>query len=165
MANYPRHKPEMRDEGIDLEIRFKEKEKLRDIYQIPEKELKRYVKEAITSTQKPKEDLFKKLETRLDSVVYRLGFVENRKAALNIIKSGHVKVNEVKRDDPSFHLKQRDIIEIKGNGHYGLKDRLFPLPGWLTRKDKIGRINRLPHLRDADKDINLEYVIEYYALV
>ncbi|MDD5144986.1 MAG: S4 domain-containing protein [Candidatus Pacebacteria bacterium] len=160
MANYLRHKP-----GSRIPKGFKEKERLRKEYNISERELKRYAKETITSSENPRKDLFKKLETRLDNIVFRLGFVKDRENAARLIKSGHVTVNEIKRDDPFFHLQQRDVIEFAGNGHYSKQTKFSIVPPWLERKDRMGRVIRLPSLRDSEKRFNLERVIEYYALV
>lgn len=151
----------MKTEGI-------EKEKLKFIYCLNEKQFNCYAKEAVDSSDKPGEFMLRKLETRLDNVLYRLGFARDRNHARELISHGHIAVNEQKLDVLNYHIEQRDIIsldnEIYSTPH--IQEILFRkssiFPPWLDREKNVGRVVHLPHANELRKDLEVDKAIEEY---
>lgn len=106
-----------------------EKQKVRFAYGITEKQLRAYVKNA-NNAQEPVTALFQELETRLDNVVYRLGFAPTRRAARQMVSHGHIVVNKKKMTVPSYVVKKSDAITIRE----GSKDK----PLFVLNKERIG---------------------------
>ncbi|MDP2650156.1 MAG: 30S ribosomal protein S4 [bacterium] len=89
-----------------------EKQKVRMAYGINERQLQRYASEA-TKAERPVAELFKILETRLDNVVYRLGFAPTRRAARQMVSHGHITVNGKKMTVPSHHVEKGDAVSVR----------------------------------------------------
>lgn len=145
------------------------KEKLKSIYGLSEKQFNYYASEAVNSAEHSGEFLLRKLETRLDNVVYRLGLAKSRKHARKLIAHGHIKVNEQRLDVLNYHVEQRDIIsldnEIFSNHH--LQEILFRktsiLPPWLDREKNVGWVVHLPQANELRKDIDVDGVIKEWV--
>ncbi|KKW42814.1 MAG: 30S ribosomal protein S4 [Candidatus Magasanikbacteria bacterium GW2011_GWA2_56_11] len=155
-------------EKLDMEKCQQEKDKLRTLYDIGENELKRYVKKAILSPEDDAEHLLRKLELRLDTVVYRLGFAATHAGACELIKSGHVSVNNVILDTPSFPVAHHDQVACKQTSLQQalVKAGAPPLPPWLTREGLAGSVRHLPSLHELRRrDVDINCVLEYYAVI
>src|SRR5580658_7279149 len=114
--NYPpgMHGPKgSRRKQSDYAIALAEKQKLRYQYGLLERQFRRYFQTALTRRGVTGETLLQLLETRLDNVVYRLGFANSRNAARQMVSHGHVQVNGRKVDVSSFNVKAGDTITIK----------------------------------------------------
>ena len=149
-----------------------EKQKLRFMYGLMEKQFRRTFEKAkgvrgVTGTI-----FLQMLESRLDSVVYQLGFCKSRQAARQFVNHGHIRVNGQKVDIPSFQVKPGDEIEVK-NGTSSRQlatrnmesTRLRNVPEWMTRNDEAfrGVINRLPSREEMEQSINEQLIVEFYS--
>ena len=146
-----------------------EKQKMRHMYGLSEKQfyntyVKAVKKKGVTGT-----NLFIMLESRLDNLVYRMGFASTRKQARQIVSHGHVLVNGKKVDIPSCQIKPGSVIELKDN----YKNNTFvaeSLEATASFKDYVevdkearkGKYVRLPERKELNQEINELLVIEYY---
>ncbi|KKR21324.1 MAG: 30S ribosomal protein S4 [Parcubacteria group bacterium GW2011_GWE2_39_37] len=150
--------------------RLEEKQKLKFIYDISEKQFSRYVNEAIKSHEDPALFLFRKLEMRLDNVIFSFGFARSRQEARQLVSHGHVFVNDNKIDIPSYQVIARDNISMGKN----ILDKILErekiserkpenLPGWLGREDGLGIVRHYPAKSDIRRDVDFELIIEFYS--
>jgi len=149
-----------------------EKQKLRRIYNISEKQLKKYFKEATEAKGVATEILLTKLETRIDNVVFRLGLAQSRAKARQIVSHGHILLNNRKIDIPSINVKRGDIIKIKKTSlkkalFKDLETRLkkYKPPEWmlLDKKELKATISAFPSKEDIEIPIDLQMIVEYYS--
>ena len=98
-------------------LQMREKQKAARMYGVLEKQFRGYYEEAHRSTGKTGENLLRILETRLDNVVYRAGFAKSRDMARQLVRHGHLLVNGVKVDIPSYRVREKDIIEVRQRSH------------------------------------------------
>lgn len=113
--NYPpgQHGPLRRARLSEYGIQLREKQKLRRIYGVLERQFRRYFEMATRQKGKTGENLIKILERRLDNVVYRLGFAPSRKAARQLVKHRHILVNNKIVDIPSYLVEPGDEIRVR----------------------------------------------------
>jgi small subunit ribosomal protein S4 len=158
----------------DYGIQLREKQKLKRIYCLLEKQFKIFFEKAVRMKGVTGENLFCLLERRLDNMIYRMHFASSRKQARQIVKHGHVLVNNKKVDIPSFLVKQNDEISIKEKSKNltvikeGLKE--FTSTGvapWLdVDPDKVwGKVKAIPRRNDLIdmKDISEQLIVELYS--
>jgi len=150
------------------------KQKVRNIYRVLEKQFKNYVKEALKARGESGIVLLRKLENRLDNVVFRLGFSQARDTARQLVTHGHFWVNNKSLNIPSYQVKVGDVIKVKPSS---LKNTYFSsflsqflkrykVPDWLELdKDKLeGKVKRLPGLEDSGiNPKDLQAIIEFYS--
>src|ERR1700758_316968 len=173
--NYPpgMHGPKgSRRKQSDYAIALAEKQKLRFMYGLMERQFRRYFESALRRRGVTGETLLQMLETRLDNVVYRLGFANSRNAARQMVSHGHVTVNSRKVDVASYNLKAGDTIAIKEKpGSRRLVTRnleltqIQPIPDWLVAdKDQFqGKVMRIPWHEDIPPIVNEQLVVELYS--
>jgi len=148
---------------------LREKQKVKRIYGILEKQFRTYVNEAFKSKGNTSDALFAILESRLDNVVYRLGFAKTRPQARQLVSHRHVLVNGKKVNIPSFRLKPGDTISLdtkalKVPNIKKLLDAKEPvIPAFLKRKAGIGLFKRNAKREDLKEDINESDIIEFYS--
>lgn len=153
----------------DFGLQLREKQKVKRIYGVLERQFKRYFQEAAKEKGNTGEALLRILETRLDNVVYRLGFAPSRAAARQFVNHGHVKVNEKKVNIPSYNTKVGDVVTIKEKSQKltaiseSLELRGDSIPSWLKRKALVGKVDGLPTPEDLDLSIDKQLIIEYYS--
>lgn len=149
-----------------------EKQKIRHIYGVSERQFKNYFKEIAGQRGNREELLAQKLEKRLDNVVFRLGWASSRKSSRQIVNHGHILVNGRKVDIPSYQVKKGDVIKLrerskKLNLFKDIKSILkkHEIVAWLTLDpNKIeGEVKSQPSVEDLDKVGELSMVIEYYS--
>lgn len=151
-------------------IQLREKQKLRFIFGLAEKQLKKYYKKA--SEKKGNTILFlvQYLEKRLDNCVYRLGLAPTRQSARQLVSHGHVVVNDKKMTIPSYQVKTNDIISFNKDKtskipyiekQLIIKDII--IPSWLERKAISGKLVSDPIPDEIEKQVNLRLIIEYYS--
>ncbi len=149
-----------------------EKQKLRYMYGITEKQLSKYVKEATQSPSESKEKIFIGLETRLDNIVYRLGLAQTRRFARQMVSHGHIMINGRRVTIPSYKIGPKDIISVRQNSKdkglfIELEKRMKnnSVPKWLTFDEKKleGKMTESPELTAADASLNLDLVLEFYS--
>jgi small subunit ribosomal protein S4 len=153
----------------DYGLQMLEKQKAKSLYGVLEKQFQKYVAEALKSKDKSTDKLISILESRLDNVIYRLGFVNSRREARQLVTHRHILVNGKKVCIPSYEVKEGDTVvlgpkAIKIPGIESLvadKDR--EVPTWLERKAAGGRVLRSPTLEDFNEPISPVEIIEFYS--
>ena len=150
-----------------------EKQKVRFMYGVREKQFSNYVEYAMEHAKKgvsPAELLFRKLEERLDNVIYRLGFANTRALARQMASHGHFTVNGKKLTIPSYAVKHGDVIAIReGSKSSALfKDAAVKLksikkPEWLTFDDAALTAKVSGDPKNPDPFLNFQVVIEFYS--
>ena len=149
-----------------------EKQKLSWIYNINETQLKRYFKEASREKGVTGNNLLKKLETRLDNTIFKLGWAESRRKARQLVGHGHILVNNKRASIPSFQASKGDVIKIKKNSlnlapFKDLKTKLkkYKTPSWLSLgKNKLeGKVVSLPEQEDINIPVDVQMIVEYYS--
>ena len=149
-----------------------EKQKVKHIYGIRERQLRRYVEEATRRKGDSGVYLQQILERRLDNVIYRLGFAITRAQARQLVSHGLFRVGEKKLSIPSYLAKVGDVIALKENKankkiFIGLAERLakLNLPSWLTvdPETRAGKVVSQPQDKDFDKIFDIKFIIEYYS--
>ena len=156
----------------DYNRQLRAKQKARRIYGILEKQFRRYFALAVKQRGQTGANLLQILETRLDNVVYRMGFAVNRTQARQMVNHGHFLVNERKSDIASMLLKEGDVLTVregsKKNGLFqDLSDRAEKTNCalWIERdlKNLSGRILRKPERGEIDGNLNEQLIVEYYS--
>ncbi len=149
-----------------------EKQKAKLLYGLRERQFARYVKMATSQTGDSGVTLQRILESRLDNIVYRLGFALTRAQARQFVSHGMFKVNGRKNNIPSHLLKVGDEISLAENKtkkqiFVGIEDRLskIELPAWLKidPTKKSGKVLNLPEERDFERIFDVKLIIEYYS--
>lgn len=155
-------------------LQLNAKQKLRQTYRLMEKQFKSYVKEAMESKQETKELLVRKLEQRLDNTVYKMGLAQSRDQARQLVNHGHLLVNGVKTNIPSFQIKKGDRIAVregsKKTGYFTtvIQNWLpkYEAPDWLKldKESLAGMVERIPDLNDSGIETkDLQLIIEFYS--
>jgi small subunit ribosomal protein S4 len=150
-------------------IQLKEKQKLKYLYGILEKQLGRLYEEASKNPTATGSALLGLLERRLDNVVYRLGLAPTRAAARQLVGHGHVSINGRKLNIASYRVNVGEIVTLseKALGLPVLVDRVkeipSTLPAWLERKAAVGKVARLPERSDIMENISEQLVVEFYS--
>jgi len=166
------HGPKSRRKHSDYGLGLMEKQKLRYYYGLMERQFRRVYEKALTKRGVTGETMLQILETRLDSVIYSLGFAYTRPAARQLVAHGHVTVNGRKVSVPSFAVRVNDVIEIKNatvSRQLALRNLELStsraVPEWLTlNKDAFrGTVVRMPSREDIQPVANEQAVVEYYS--
>jgi small subunit ribosomal protein S4 len=166
------HGPKSRRKHTDYGLGLIEKQKLRYFYGLMERQFRGVYERALKRRGVTGEQMLQILETRLDNVVYHLGFAITRAAARQMVSHGHVKVNARKVNVPSFALKVNDVIEVReSNVSRQLATKNLELstskavPDWLTlNKDAFkGSVMRIPTREDIHPIANEQAVVEFYS--
>lgn len=152
---------------------LKEKQKVRNTYRLSEKQFAAYAKKAgSVHDVAPTQQLFDYLETRLDSVAFRLGFAESRSLARQIVSHGHLTVNGKRLNIPSYRVKHGDVIGLRAQSKKSvlfeaLSEKLqkHTPPAWLKFDSKKleGVVDGKPSLEKADLTYNLTSIMEFYS--
>jgi len=152
-----------------------EKQKVREMYGMREKQFQRFFQNAVHSQGAPGENLLSMLERRLDNVIYRLKFAVTRRQARQIITHGHVIVNNKKVYSPSFLVSVNDVVSLapmvankKEFVEQVIDKRLnigIKVPEWLEldKQDKKGQVLRLPVRADIQTPIEEYLIVELYS--
>jgi small subunit ribosomal protein S4 len=147
---------------------LREKQKVKRLYGVLEKQFKRYVDKAFKSRGNTGEKLLSLLERRLDNVIYRLKFAPTRSAARQMVSHKHVLVNNKTVNIPSYQVRVGDMVSLKAKSAEipAVKKSLqedIKIPGWLKRKALIGKIERLPLVDDVGEPISTQDIVEFYS--
>ena len=173
--NYPpgMHGPKgSRRKTSEYSTALAEKQKLRYQYGVLERQFRRYFHIAATRRGVTGEILLQLLETRLDNVVFRLGFANSRSGARQLVSHGHVQVNGRKVDVSSFNAKSGDTITIKDkpqSRRLAAKNleltQITPVPDWLSvDKDNFkGAVSRIPTREEIAPIVNEQLIVELYS--
>lgn len=149
-------------------LQLREKQKAKRIFGLLEKQFKLYFERANKVRGATGLALLQSLETRLDNVVYRLGFAKSRNAARQLVTHGHIKVDEKKVTIPSYLVKEQQTIAIseKLSNNTQVKKSLeesSTLPNWLDRKATVGKVLKIPGREEMEPAINEQLIVEYYS--
>ncbi len=148
---------------------LREKQKVKRLYGILEKQFRRYVDEAFKSKGNTGEAILISLERRLDNVIYRLGFAPSRPAARQIVSHRHVLVNGQKVNIPSYSVKIGDTVSLDAKASNipevkkALEQKDWKLPSWLERKALVGKISELPKREDVVESVSEQDIVEFYS--
>jgi small subunit ribosomal protein S4 len=161
-----------RGRASDYRPYLREKQKVRRIYGVGERQFRGYFHVAAKSKDVTGTVLLRTLERRLDNVVFRLGFATSRPEARQVVDHGHVLVNGRRVDRPSFLVRPGDVIRLreKSRALPVFKDRLAfgesrVVPDWLERDLDAaqGTVLRLPEREALDATIQERLIVEYYS--
>ena len=153
-------------------MQLKEKQKAKFIYGVLEKPFRNYYAKADRMKGQTGENLMILLESRLDSVIFRMGFARTRKEARQVVGHKHVLVNGKKINIPSYQIKAGDVIELteKAKGLQRFKDVIEVterriVPDWLevNYEEKKGTVKELPNREVIDVPVNEMLIVELYS--
>ena len=164
----------VRKKKSEYALQLQEKQKVKFVYGIMEKQFHAYYEKAARMPGKTGDELLSLIERRLDNVAYRLGFAMTRREARQLVSHAHFTVNGQKVDIPSYLVKVGDVIEVKESSRSSVKfKRLLGedapsvlVPQWLDRqKDALkGTVTRLPVREDInDMPIEEHLIVELYS--
>ena len=148
------------------------KQRARRVYGVLERQFRRYYEIALQRRGLTGLNLLQILESRLDNVVYRLGFASNRAQARSLVTHGHFTVNGRRTDVPSMLVREGDIVAVREGSRSleyfkGLGDLVEGRtpPSWLNRdaKQMSGMVQRLPERPEIEGFLNEQLIVEYYS--
>lgn len=151
-------------------IQLREKQKLRFLFGLTEKQLKNYFKSASIKKGNTALHVSQYLEKRLDNVVYRLGLAPTRAASRQLISHGHVLVNDKKIKVASYQMRVGEKVSFRNDKSSAipyiktsLENKDLIIPAWLEKKAVVGKLISEPTIEEIIKQVNLRLVIEYYS--
>jgi small subunit ribosomal protein S4 len=153
----------------DYGVQLKEKQKVKYMYGVLEKQLHRLYSQASKNPLATGAALLSFLERRLDNVVYRLGWAPTRAAARQLVTHEHVTVNDRRMNVPSYSVKVNDVIRLKDKAAKIpavaelLKEEAKAVPGWLERKATVAKVQRFPEREDVTEVIDEQLIVEFYS--
>lgn len=164
------HGASRRRKPTDYGVQLREKQKLKRIYSVTERQMKKYFDDAKSRPGNTADHLIQNLERRLDNVIYRIGFAPTRASARQLISHGHILVNDKKMNIASFQVKSGGVVSMKREKTAKipyistiLEKKDFIIPSWLERKGTLGNIKELPRAEHFGDEINLQLVVEFYS--
>ena len=163
------HGQDRRRKLSEYGVQLQEKQKVRFMYGLNEKQFAKTFKRATKMAGITGENLLQLLETRLDNVVYRMGMAATRRAARQVVNHGHITVNGIKVDIPSYTVKPGDVIAVKEQSldHPAIKaavEATLNRPAYVEfdANKLTGKYLRYPERSELNPDINEALIVEYY---
>ncbi len=166
-------KANVRRKQSEYATQLQEKQKVKFVYGILEKQFHSYYEKAIRMPGETGENLLILVERRLDNVVYRLGFAMTRREARQLVNHGHFTVNGRKVNIPSYLVKVGDVIEVREKSRQSVKFKRFVgedaiivnVPQWLEKEKNAlkGAVTKLPAREDIDLPIEEHLIVELYS--
>ncbi len=162
----------MRRKPTEYGLQLREKQKAKRIYGVLERQFRRYYDEAVRQKGVTGENLLRLLESRLDNVIYRMGFAVSRPQARQIVRYGHVEVNGKRVTIPSYQVKEKDVVAIREKSRsLGMFKEIAEqgaskvVPEWLSVNFETltGEVNYLPNREDIDTPIQEQLIVELYS--
>lgn len=163
------HGQRMRRKMSDFGRQLREKQKVKYLYGILEKQFHLYYEKASKVQGVTGELLLQQLEQRLDNVVYRMGFTPTRAAARQIIRHGHIIVNDTTVTIPSYKVLVGDVVRLRIKSaaipqiKLAMENTSGQIPTWLQVKGTAGKIMRLPIREDINEDVQEQLIVEFYS--
>lgn len=163
-----------RNKPSTYSLQLREKQKVRRLYGLLEKQFAKVMKEASRSKGQSGQVLIQLLERRLDNVVYRAGWATSRRGARQLVAHGHLILNGKRVNIPSIRVKEGDIVTVREanakNQYFSklsdvIKDTNMPQLSWLKSdpSKKTITITGLPQRQEADQEIKEQLIVEYYS--
>ena len=163
------HGTSRRKKVSEYGIQLQEKQKVRFMYGLNEKQFRRTFEKASKMKGITGENFLKLLESRLDNIVYRMGLATTRRAARQIVNHGHIEVNGIKVDIPSYICKPGDVIAVRENSkeHKAILNTIelnIKTPAFVEFDNKklTGTFVRLPERNELNAEINESLIVEFY---
>ena len=166
-------KGQMRRKQSEYGLQLNEKQKVKFVYGVLDKQFRAYYEKAAAAEGLTGEVLLSTLERRLDNVVFRMGFALTRREARQLVSHGHFTVNGKVCDIPSFLVKVGDVVEVKERSRSSVKFKRFlgedaivvTTPTWVERdKENLkGTVTRLPERADIDFPVEEHLIVELYS--
>ncbi|MBQ6687137.1 MAG: 30S ribosomal protein S4 [Bacilli bacterium] len=163
------HGTDRRKKLSEYGVQLQEKQKVRIMYGLNEKQFRKVFERASKMKGIAGENLLKLLESRLDNLVFRMGLAKTRRAARQVVNHGHITVNGIKVDIPSYTCKAGDVIAVKENSvsHPAIKEALEATTarlGFVEFDDKkmTGTYLRQPDRSELNQEINESLIVEFY---
>ena len=164
---------QMRKKKSEYALQLTEKQKVKFVYGVMEKQFRMYYEKAARMPGKTGDNLLSLVERRLDNVIYRLGFAATRREARQLVSHGHFTVNGQRVDIPSFLVKAGDVIEVREASRSSVKFKKLVgedaptvlLPQWLEREKNSlkGTVTKLPVREDVDLPVEEHLIVELYS--
>lgn len=171
---YPpgQHGPRLRRKKSEYALGLDEKQKLRFMYGLGEKQFRATYERAKRKDGVTGDNFLLLLNIRLDSIVYLIGFARTRRASRQYVNHGHVKVNGISVDIPSYECKQGDVIEVcdttssrqlatrslDGSQHRAVASWILVQPDLLK-----ATLMRLPSKEESQQEVNVQLIVEFYS--
>lgn len=166
------HGQERRMRVSEYCMQLREKQKVKRIYGLMEKQFRKYYDEATRMKGNTGSLLVVTLERRLDNVIYRTGMGSSRALSRQLVNHGHFRVNGKKVDIPSFMVKEGDVITVKKETSTYFKNvreilKGAQVPSWINFDEKKleAKVLAMPSEKEAELDVNINQVVEYYSKI
>ncbi|ADL11739.1 30S ribosomal protein S4 [Acetohalobium arabaticum] len=153
-------------------VQLREKQKVRQIYGVSESQFKKYFEMADNKPGITGENFLKILESRLDNIVYRLGFAASRNEARQLVRHGHFLVNGERVDIPSYLVEEGDEVEVKDSSKDMKRMQEIVeftgqqnIPAWVEAnlENKTGKVLKEPEREDIDLPVREQLIVEFYS--
>ena len=164
---------QMRKKKSEYALQLQEKQKVKFVYGIMEKQFRMYYEKAARMQGKTGEELLVLIERRLDNVVYRLGFASTRRQARQLVSHAHFTVNGKKVNIPSYLIKPGDVVEVRDSSRQspifkrltGEDAPMVLVPKWLEKEKNAlkGTVTQMPARDDIDMPIEEHLIVELYS--
>ena len=169
--NYaPGQHGQSRKKQSDYAMQLREKQKAKRFYGVPEVQFRNLFDKAAKKQGKTGDNLLILLETRLDNVVFRLGFAASRKEARQLVTHGHFTINGKKANIPSMEVKAGDVIKVKEKSTSSpkfkeIKEMSITVPSWMSVDvDKLeGKVIAMPRREEIDTPMAEHLIVELYS--
>ena len=167
-----RNPKQSRRKQSEYGIQLNEKQKVKFIYGVLEKPMRKYYEKASKSGGKTGEVMLQELERRLDNVVFRLGFANTRREARQLVNHGHFTVNGKRVNIPSYQVKVNDAVAVCEKSRTSTKFKTLleengkkPMPKWIDKAAESfeGRIVAMPARDDIDYEVAEHMIVEFYS--
>lgn len=167
-----RNPKQSRRKQSEYGMQLNEKQKVKFIYGVLEKPMRKYYEKASKSGGKTGEVMLQELERRLDNVVFRLGFANTRREARQLVNHGHFTVNGKRVNIPSYQVKVNDAVAVCEKSRSSTKFKTLleengkkPMPKWIDKAAESfeGRIVAMPARDDIDYEVAEHMIVEFYS--
>ncbi len=167
-----RNPKQSRRKQSEYGMQLNEKQKVKFIYGVLEKPMRKYYEKASKSGGKTGEVMLQELERRLDNVVFRLGFANTRREARQLVNHGHFTVNGKRVNIPSYQVKVNDAVAVCEKSRTSTKFKTLleengkkPMPKWIYKAAESfeGRIVAMPARDDIDYEVAEHMIVEFYS--
>ena len=165
--------PQRRSKKSEYALQMTEKQKVKFIYGVLEKQFHSYYEKASRMKGNTGDELMSMLETRLDNVVFRLGLANTRREARQLVNHGHFTVNGKRVNIPSYLVKMDDVIAVCDKSRSSAKfkklvedDKFVAAPKWLEKSKNApleGKVIAMPARDDIDFEVSVNLIVELYS--